>query len=380
MPLTVLQIIPAMGTGGAEQAVVEIASGLLARGDRAWVVSSGGRRVADLQGMGAVHLTRDVKTKNPFKIIRNAYWLADLIRREKIDIVHARSRAPAWSAYLACRMTRTVYVTTFHAAYHFKSNLKKAYNAVMAKGLRVIAISPFIAAHVRTEYGLSAPRLVTINRGVDLADYNPEHMPAQRIEAARAALGAATDRPVIILPGRLSPIKGQAIALRALSLIEQHSAIKPQLLIIGDDQGRTAYSTYLKDLTHQLRLDELVRFTGAWGDMAAAYALATLTLVPSQVAEGFGRVPVESMAMGVPVIASALGAMQDTILDGRTGWLVAPDRAEPWAAQIEKALADKAHLAAVGQEGRAHVLSHYSREKMVAETLAVYDFLCLKHG
>lgn len=377
MSLTVLQIIPALGTGGAEQAVVEIAAGLLSRGDRALAVSSGGRRVRELDELGAMHILRDVKTKNPFKIIRNAYWLADLIRKEKVDIVHARSRAPAWSAYLACRMTGAHYMTTFHAAYKFKSDIKKAYNAVMAKGERVIAISPFIADHIYTSYDVLSDRLRLVNRGVDLANYNPQSMADERVDAARAAFNADRGREIIVLPGRLSPIKGQKIILRALGLLAQRrKQPMPLLLIIGDDQGREAYSAELLDLTREVGLADHVRFTGAWADMPAAYALASLVVVPSQVPEGFGRVPIEAMAMGVPVLVSQLGAMQDTVRHGQTGWHVPHDNVELWAAQIDEALSMGGEARRqMGQAGREEVIHNYAREVMVERTLAVYDEL-----
>ena len=375
--LTVLQIIPALGTGGAEQAVLDIASGLLERGDRALVVSSGGRRVKELETIGAMHILRDVKTKNPIKIIHNAFWLAELIRKEKIDIVHARSRAPAWSAYLACRMTGAHYVTTFHAAYKFKSDVKKAYNAVMAKGERVIAISPFIADHIYACYDVLADRLRIVNRGIDLSGFHVGNILPERIDAARAFMGAEPSRDVILLPGRLSPIKGQGILIRAIGLLaKRRKGTMPQLLIVGDDQGREAYSAALLDLTHQQGVAEHVRFTGAWADMPAAYALATLVAVPSQVPEGFGRVPVEAMAMGVPVIASKLGAMQDTVLHGQTGWLVPHDNVELWAALIDEALSLPPEArASMRQAARDHVVQNYTQNNMIAQTLAVYDEL-----
>lgn len=374
MPLTVLQIIPALGSGGAEQACVDMAAALVQRGDRAIIVSTGGWREKMAEEAGAVFIKRDVATKNPVRIIRNAYWLADLIRRENVGIVHARSRAPAWSAKIACRLTGCPFVTTFHAAYKFSSAIKRAYNSVMASADRVIAISPFIAAHVRQHYGVGEDRLRVIDRGVDVKALDPLGVEESRVVALRSAWGLKVEEKAILFPARLSSIKGHETVIRAVALLRRQGHALPPVLFVGDDQGREGYTQRLYALIQEEELDDSVRLVGACRDMAAAYALARLVLQPSQVPEGFGRVPVEAMAAGVPVIASDLGGMKDTIVEGQTGWLVAPDDASAWGGAMKKALAmGKEAAAAMGKAGRAHVTAHFTDAMMIAKTLAVYD-------
>jgi glycosyltransferase involved in cell wall biosynthesis len=344
------------------------------RGDRAIVVSSGGRRVRELEKIGAMHIEKPVHTKNPVKMIAHAFWLASLIRAENVNVVHARSRAPAWSAFLACRMTGCAYVTTFHAAYNFSSSIKKRYNRVMANADRVIAISDFIAAHIRENYETSESRLRVINRGLDPALFDPEKSDEEKKNDLRHKWGIEKTDRVMILPARLSPIKGQKIAVAAMAELKKQGEPLPLLLIIGDDQGRRAYTQELQDMIAGEGLNERVRLTGACADMAAAYGLADLVLAPSQVPEGFGRTPVEAMAMGVPVISSALGAAKDTIIEGKTGWLIPPKEIKAWAKQIKAALAlsseSRAQMAALS---RARVREHFTLNRMVEKTLAVYD-------
>ena len=374
MALTVLQIIPALGTGGAEQACVDVAAALSARGDVSLVVSSGGRRVQDIEKGGSKHLLCEAASKNPVLILRNAIWLANLIRHHKVDIVHARSRAPAWSAWLACRATDCHYVTTFHAAYKFSSLPKKFYNRVMALGERVIAISPYIQRHIQTHYGLSLDKIPLVNRGVRLDEFDPANISDERKEKLIKAWGIKADDALVLLPGRLSPIKNHGLVIDAFWQMKKQKKKMPLVCFVGDDQGRLAYSDSLSAHIKQTGLSKHIKMVGSCSDMAAALSLSSLVLMPSKVPEGFGRVPVEAMAMGVPVIASNLGATQDTIIDGKTGWLLPPEDPASWAAAIERALAMSAgDLEKMAKAARAHVARHFSNQVMVAKTLAVYD-------
>jgi len=381
MTKTILQIIPALGTGGAEQACVDIAVALCHRGDKALVVSSGGRRVEEVQDAGGVHFRRDVATKNPVRIIRNAFWLAKVIKEYKVDVVHARSRAPAWTAYLACKMTGCRYVTTFHAAYKFSSSLKLAYNRVMARGDLCIAISPFVAAYMRDNYRVPDGKIRLVNRGIDMEKFAPTAVPKPRTETLRGAWGLKADDFVILLPARLSPIKNHELIIQSLMALRQKGKKLPVVCFVGDDQGRVAYSMYLQALIEKEDLIENVKLVGACADMPAALSLASLVVMPSKIPEGFGRVPVEAMAMGVPVIASNLGATQATVLEGQTGWLLPPDDPAKWADAIERAMAmpvkDRKKMA---KKARAHVILHFTNEAMVAQTLAVYDELIPTNG
>lgn len=374
MSLTVLQIIPAFGTGGAEQACLDMAVALCARGDRAIIVSEGGWRVPLAQKAGAVFIEKNVATKNPIKIIRNAYWLADLIRREKVDVVHARSRAPAWSAFLACRMTKCAYVTTVHAAYKFSNPLKKKYNSVMAAGDRVIAISDYIVAYLRDHFGVGSERLRLVNRGVDVEALSAKSVMDDRKQALILKWGIEQSRQVVLFPARLSPIKGHPMFIRALSLLKKKGSMMPLTLIVGDHQGREAYLQELKDLIKTEALGDDVKLVGACSDMPAAYALSDIVVQPSKEPEGFGRVPVEAMAMGLPVLASPAGAMAYIVKDGVVGWLVPGDDPAAWATALEKALGlSKGERQKMAKAARTYVEENFTTKNLIEKTLAVYE-------
>ena len=374
MTLTILQIIPNLGAGGAEQACVDVAAALAARGGRALVMSAGGRRVAEVERVGGEHFLWPVSSKNPFVMLRNARRLARFIHAERVDIVHARSRAPAWSAWLACRMTGCRFVTTFHAAYKFSGAVKKFYNRVMTRADRIIAISDYIAAHVQDSYGVDPQKIRVVPRGIALEKFTPEAVTEARRTALRQAWKIQDNVPLILLPARLSPIKGQSVLIEAMALLPRACAV--QAVIVGDDQGRKAYRQILESLIAARGLEKRVFLVQHCADMPAALSLAAMVAVPSKVPEGFGRVPVEAMAMGKPVLASDLGATRETVVEGETGWLLSPEKPEDWAQAIQKVLAlsppQRASLARTAQE-RARTL--FDTRRMVAATLAVYDEL-----
>lgn len=375
MSFAVLQIIPSLGAGGAEQACVDIVAGLKAAGHRAIVISSGGSRVREITAAGGEHIIRPVASKNPLTIMANALWLARFVRRQKIDIIHARSRAPAWSARIASRLGGCAFVTTFHAAYKFSNPAKKLYNSVMAKGDRVIAISRFIARHVEKTYGADSAKICIVPRGIDLDKFAPETVAEDRRAALRRAWGAGEAQRLILLPSRLSPIKGQSVLIEAMTLLPPDFG-DVKAILVGDDQGRMDYRAGLEKRIMQRGLQSRVRLARPCADMPAAYSLAALVVAPSLVPEGFGRVPVEAMAMGVPVIATALGGYEETISQGETGWLVPPNDAAKLAGAIVTALRQTPERrAAMTQKAMQAARAHYGKPKMVADTLKVYEEL-----
>jgi len=369
---TVLQIIPSLGAGGAEQACVDVAAGLVDAGHRAIVVSSGGARVAEILKAGGEHVARPVHTKNPIKMALNALWLVKLIRAEKVDIVHARSRAPAWSAYWACQKTGCRFVTTNHAAYKFSNAAKKFYNSVMAKGERVIAVSEFLGRFVAETYGVGPDRLRVIPRGVDLDKFDPAKVTQERREVLRKAWNLKEGQRAVLLPSRLSPIKGQSVLIEAMALLPpEFSDIAA--VILGDDQGRSGYRASLESLIASNGLQNRIGLVAHCTDMPAAYSLASAVVAPSLVPEGFGRVPVEAMAMGVPVIANKIGAFPETIEDRKTGFLVAPGNPRTLAAMIVRALSLKPNeRKAMTDAAEERVWRLYDKKKMVGDTLSVY--------
>lgn len=375
----VLQIIPSLHTGGAEQACLDVASRLVDAGSESFVVSSGGPGVDILDEAGVRHVHRPTHSKNPFVMIANAVWLARFVRANGIDVIHARSRAPAWSAYLASRIAGCAFVTTFHAAYHFAEGsaagrCKKLYNGVMARADRIIAISEFIASHIRDHYGeLAGDRVRVVPRGVDIETLVPERVHEDRLEALRLAWRVAPDDALIVMPARLSRIKGHAVLIEAMKLLPS-GLNRVKAVLLGGDPGRLPYGRDLARMIEDLGLRERVVLADSCSDMAAAYRLASLVVAPSLVPEGFGRVPVEAMAMGVPVIASKLGGFVETMRDGETGWLVDAGDASGLANAIARVLEmPQPALNAVLERARSEARKHYDKSRMVEDTLAVYE-------
>jgi len=370
--MTILQIVPSLDVGGAERATVDIAGALVAAGHRALVMSAGGSMVESLVRSGAEHFRYKIGRKNPWIIWRNRLRLADFIKTEGVDLVHARSRVPAWSAYFAARASGVPFVTTFHDAYTGKTAAKKLYNSVMARGDCVIAISRFIAEHIRSQYHFAQKNILLIPRGIDFSIFDPAAVTVERKNEFCATHAVSTNVPLLILPARLSPTKGHELTLRALARLNERSFL---CLIIGPDQGRATYHERLKALTTQLNLQDKVHFI-ARADLPAAYAVADLVLSPSQKAEGFGRVPVEAQAMGVPVIATALGATSETVLDGETGWLVPAGDVQAVTNMIVRALSlTREERRAMADRAMGHVRAHFDVRQMCAATLNLYKSL-----
>jgi glycosyltransferase involved in cell wall biosynthesis len=368
---SVLQVLPAMGAGGVPRGTVEVAAAQVAAGWRALVASAGGPGVAALEAAGAEHIALPLESKNPFAIAANGRRLEALIRNRGIDLIHARSRAPAWSALLAARGAAIPFVTTFHGTYGHANALKRRYNRVMIKGDRVIAISEHIARHMREVYGTPAERIRVIPRGVDLSVFDPAGVTPERVAALRQAWGAG-DVPVVLLPGRLTAWKGQSVLVEAARLSQRPMRI----VLAGDAQGRERYVARLRDQIAAAGLSDAVIMPGNVGDMAAACLAADVVVSASTDPEAFGRVAIEGQAMGRPVIASAHGGSLESVADGETGWLVPPGDAEALAAALERCLAmPEAERGAMGAAGIARVRAHFTKDKMCAATLAVYSEL-----
>jgi len=371
----VLQVLPALETGGVERTAVDMAKAITAAGWTALVASEGGRMQHELDRIGAEHIVLPLASKNPLQIHKNAAQLAALIYDRSVSLVHARSRAPAWSALMAARRNKVPFVTTFHGTYGLKGPFKKLYNSVMTRGDRVIANSKFIADRVRKDYGMGlgddAGRLITIPRGIETTRFfNPAAVSAERIIQLADRWRLTDGLPVIMLPGRLTRWKGHTVLIDALKHYGQQDVI---CVLVGDDQGRTKYREELEALVRENNLESVVRFVGDCNDMAAAYMLADVVVSASTDPEAFGRVAVEAQAMGRPVIATDHGGARETILPGITGWLVPPGAALELASALRKAVhLDPDDRAEMASAGRAHVLEEYKVELMTARTMFVY--------
>lgn len=381
---TILQIIPELDTGGAELSTVEIADAIVNAGGRAIVLSEGGRLAPKLADAGAEFVPFPAATKNPLTILWNARRIAAIIRRENVDLVHARSRAPAWSALLAARQTERPFVTTYHGAYKESGRLKNWYNSVMARGDLVIANSRYTAGLVRARHGTPDERIHVIYRGVDGTRFDPATVSPQRIEALRSRWGVAPPQKVILNAGRLTRWKGQGVIIEAARLLQESGRLNDTVVILaGDAQGRTDYAEQLAAEISAANLGEVVRMVGHVDDMPAAFGAADIAVVASIEPEAFGRAAAEAQIMRCPVISTDIGAPPETVLAtprvpqaDRTGWLVPPGDAKQLAACLSEALELSPEARReMGERARDHVLSSFTLQAMKQQTLDVYDRL-----
>jgi glycosyltransferase involved in cell wall biosynthesis len=371
-PPVVLQVLPDIdGGGGVERGTIDMTRALAQAGYGAIVVSNGTRLALRIEAVGGKHIRLPVHSKNPFVMAANIGRLARLIESMNVDIVHVRSRAPAWSAYYAARRTRRHFITTVHGTYGTRLSYKRLYNAIMTRGERVIAISEFIADHIVKTYGADPSRIRVIPRGIDPVHFDPATVRAERVVNLARRWQLDDGVPVVMMPGRLtSSWKGHAVLIAAMARLGRHDVY---CLMVGDIEGGEANRARLLKWVSALGLVGRVRFVGRCDDMPAAYRLADVVVSASTRPEAFGRVAVEAQAMGVPLIATALGATQETVQHGVTGWLVPPNDSVALAAAIGQALAleHEARLA-LAAAARAHVAANFSQEQMCARTLALY--------
>lgn len=372
---TILQVTPALDAGGVEQTTLDVAQAVVAAGGRALVASAGGRLESALAERGGELVRLPVDSKSPLTVWRNAARLEQVIRRERVSLVHVRSRAPAFSALRAARRTGVPLVTTYHGVYGARGSLKRWYNAVMTRGDVVIANSDFTREHILAEHGTDPAKVVAIPRGVDLSRFDPAVVSPARVADVRTAWGldAAERRPIVLLAGRLTRWKGQALLIEAARLMSS-SAGPPFLLVLaGDDQGRTAYRQELEAMIVATHLSDTVRIVGHCTDMPAAYLACDLACAPSLQPEAFGRTAVEPQVMARPVLAADHGAARETVVEGETGWRVTPGDAAAWASALTAALAlGPEQRAVIGGQGRARATRLYSLTAMTEATLAVY--------
>ena len=376
-PPVILQVLPSLQAGGVERGTVEIARAIVAAGGVALIASAGGRLVPQLERVGAVHLPLPLLTKDPLSIWLNAGRLARLIRRHRVELVHARSRGPAWSARLAARRTGIAFMTTWHGVYGEAGPLKRRYNAVMASGDRVIAISRFVAERVAASYRVGPDRLRMVPRGADAAVFDPDAVRGDRIHALARHWSLPDGAAVIVLPARVTAWKGHALLLDALALLSAEGAPDWVCVLVGPSTGgRGSFGATLLAQAERLGLSGRLRFAGHCADMPAAYGLADVVVMPSLKPEPFGRVVVEAQAMRRVVLAAAHGAALETVEHRVTGFLFPPGDAAALAALLRHALAlSPEHRDWLGDNARAAVLEHFTTAAMQAATLDVYDEL-----
>jgi len=368
-PLTVVQMLPELETGGVERGTLELGKHLVQHGHRSIVISGGGRLVSQLESEGSEHISWNVGKKSPLTL-RYVPKLRKFLTDRKVDILHLRSRVPAWVGYLAWRSLPECYrprlVTTFHGFYSINR-----YSAIMAKGEKIIAISKSVKSHIQNTYKVPEDRIVLIHRGVDVDVFDPHKISRKRIESLMNDWELSKNgKAVVMLPGRITRWKGHEIFLKSLASIKN---LKWKAVCVGNPAENPSYYKYLLRHIERLQLHNQVKFVGQCDDMPAAYFLADIVIsASSSEAEAFGRIAVEAQAMGKPVIATAHGGSLETVLPGKTGWLVEPVNAKSLSKAIEEGLTDSALCKQFGKNGREWVIDNFTTERMCSTTLDLY--------
>ena len=373
---SVLQVLPHLNSGGLVSGAVEISEALQKTGMNSFVASAGGRREREITKAGGKVINFSLGSKNPIIMLLNVYKLSRIIKKYKINIIHARSRAPAWSAYFAAKKMGIPFVTTFHGTYSIQNKLKKKYNSIMVKSDRVIAISRFINNHILSNYNIDKDKIVTIHRGINIERFNYLKVADERLISLLNIFNIPEDSFVVLLPGRITRWKGHILLIEAIFKLQRSDII---CLFVGDTQGRNKYYAELEKILDKLKLKNNFRIIPNQSDMATIYKLADVVVSSSLDPEAFGRVIVEAQAMGRPTISANHGGGSEIIIDGLTGWLFKPGDADDLSDKINKALSlnkDNRDKLAINAIKRAKL--NFNNETMCAKTLQVYAELANK--
>ncbi len=378
--INVLQVIPKLGYGGAETGCYDIAHYLAEKDCGSWIATSGGDLLKFVKKNKVKIFRLPVHSKNPIMIILNAFILSFLILINKINVVHARSRAPAWSCYFACLITNTNFVTTFHGTYNFKNKIKKFYNSVMLKSKLTIAGSNFIFGHINDNYNeyLSKKRkLRVIFRGINIDYFNPKNISILKQEKLKKEWKLDNNKFTILMPGRLTYWKGQEKFIEALNILgEDYNLTNFQAILLGSDQGRKVYFKKLVSLVERYNLTKKIHFVQHCKEMPLAYSLADVVVSASVEPEAFGRVAVESQSMGKPIVASNIGGSKETILNKKTGFLYKHDDPRELAKSLNTVIQlNHEELKLMGNEGRKNVTKKFDVEVMCDSNLREYKRL-----
>ena len=378
--IKVLQVIPKLGYGGAETGCYDIAHYLPENNCKSFIVTSGGELLKFVDRKKVKIFRLPVQSKNPFLILINAFILIGIILINNISLVHARSRAPAWSCLFATKITGRKFVTTFHGTYNFKSNIKKVYNSVMTRADLIIAGSNFIFSHIKKNYSKylnDKKKLMVIFRGINVDYFDP----TTKIESDEKKLlkkwDIDKDKKIVLLPGRLTSWKGQEVFIEAINLVNIELGYEAfYAVLLGSEQGRDLYKKKLIRLSEQYRLSKQIRFIDHCRDMALAYKVSDIVVSASTEPEAFGRVAVEAQSMEKPIIASNIGGSNETIINEKTGFLFEAGNAQSLSKKILKILyMDETHLKSIGAEGRKNIVQKFNVEKMCFSTYSEYKRL-----
>ena len=376
----VLQVIPKLGFGGAETGCYDLAHYLSEVGCGSYIITSGGELIKYIKKKRVKVIKLPVHTKNPLLMLINTILISFIVIFLNIDIIHARSRAPAWTCYWSCFFTRKKFVTTFHGTYSFKNNIKKYYNSVMLKSKLTIAGSNFIFDHISKNYSNfinSKNKLLVIFRGINLEYFNRESVSTKKINDYMNLWKVEENKTTILLPGRITPWKGQEMFIEAINILkEDYNKINYQVIILGSDQGRNIFSKKIHSLVERYQLGNKIKFINYCKDMPVAYAISDIIVSSSIRPEAFGRVSVEAQAMKKPIVASNIGGSKETILNDKSGFLFKAGDPRELAKVLNNILEmDKETLNSIGNEGRKNVSKKFDVEKMCQRTFVEYQKL-----
>ena len=378
--INVLQVIPKLGYGGAETGCYDLAHYLAEKDCGSFIATSSGELLKYVKKEKVKIFKIPVYSKNPLLIFINAIFLSMLILFNKINIVHARSRAPAWSCYLACLLTNKIFVTTFHGTYNFKSRLKKFYNSVMLRSKLTIAGSNFIFNHINEnyyEYLNKNKKLRVIFRGINIDYFNPKNISILKQEKLKKEWELSSEKFTILMPGRLTYWKGQEKFIEALNiLIEDYNNTNFQAILLGSDQGRKVYKKKLTSLIERYSLTKKVKFISHCKEMPLAYSISDVIVSASIEPEAFGRVAVEAQSMCKPIIASNIGGSKETVLNKKTGFLYKFDDPRELAKNLNTVIQlSQEELKLIGNEGRKNITKKFDVEVMCDSNLREYKKL-----
>ncbi len=373
--MRILQVIPALESGGVERCVLEISDYLISEGHDVFVMSKGGW-MKMLLNKKCAHIDCKIGSKNIFKIIKNARFIKKFCEDNKIDLVHVHSRAPAWACYLAWKRSNFKLVTTVHGAYSTKGIFKKWYNSVMLRSDCVIAVSDFIKNYIAQEYNCNMQNVHVVPRGVDLNLFCPGKVSNERVAKMANDLQIMYDKYIITVPARITEIKGHEYLLEAVAMIKSKNYM---CLFVGDWHGKLKYKTKLEAKIKTLNLEANVRFTGGVKDMSALYLLSDLVILPSIKPESFGKVIIEAGAMGCVILSTNIGTPKDNIFEGVNGFLVPPKNAMAMSTKILEIMQSERHKDA---EYKAHTSAYFRDKFNVMVTCkaecGMYQRLCNK--
>ena len=378
--LKVLQVIPKLGYGGAETGCYDLAHYLSENNCSSYIVTSGGSLIKFVDKKKVKLIRLPVHSKNPVLMFFNFIVLIFIILFCNISIIHARSRAPAWSCFFAAKLTRRKFVTTFHGTYNFKNKIKKFYNSIMLRSDLIIAGSNFIFSHIKTNYSKlisTQNKFLVIFRGINTDYFDPSTVTILEEDKLLKDWGLGRNKKLVLMPGRLSTWKGQEVFIEAINLVNRELGYLPfHSIILGSDQGRNVYKKKLIRLVEQHRLTNNIKFIDAYKNMAIAYKISDIIVSASIEPEAFGRVSVETQSMQKPIIASNIGGSTETIIDNKTGFLFETGKPEELSKKIIEILQlDESTLKSMGNEARKNVIKKFNVEKMCFSTYSEYKKL-----